>query len=567
MKPYSIALEIASDGHCYAHVLDLPGCMLRAPSQEEALQKLPETIREYHAWLRRHGETTPPEEAAIEIEVIEVRTDGGPFDPGDTAALYAQDKQPLTSEVMEQRFHLAAHNRADLLELVRHLPEDLLDWQPTPDALSIRRVLRHIGNAEEWYVSRIVPPESLPSEWEHAEELPIFEFLEMERRTTIQRLRELDEEQRSQIFYPTHWTTAPGEPWTARKALRRFLEHEREHTLQIREILNARRSSLLAQLAAARTDLLYRLIGLEENQLTTLPALDSWTVKDVLAHIAAWDRWELQVMQTMASGETPDFSAVKDIDVFNAAVVNQWQKCTLKEVLDELHAARTAWVDWLQEVSLTTFFQLRKHRKYDWSFSGCIEVQKKHDSEHGEQIASWREAQHLEFEPWPKSGAKAALLAALCAQRKALQAQIALIPVDQRDSHPICGEWTLKDVVGHIADWERWVVEGLRAMAAGQQPQTENVEDVEVWNQAHVGARRDQPWQQVWEDLQNTRREMIDLLSDMTQIDLTTSYKVPWGGQNTPYGWAYICLEHDREHAAGLKTRGHPKGFPNRTSN
>jgi uncharacterized damage-inducible protein DinB/predicted RNase H-like HicB family nuclease len=488
MKPYSIALEIAPDGRCYAHVLDLPGCMLRAPSQEEALRKLPKTIREYHAWLRRHGEPTPPEEAPIEIKVVEVRTDSGPFDPGDTAALFEQDKQPLTPEVMEQHFRLAAHNRTDLLELVRHLPEDLLDWQTTPNTFSIRRVLRHIGNAEEWYVSRIVPPESLPPEWEHDEELPIFKFLEMERRTTIHRLRELDEEQRSQIFYPTHWTTAPGEPWTARKALRRFLEHEREHTVQVREILNARRNSLLAQLAAARADLLYHLIGLEENQLATLPALDTWTVKDVLAHIAAWDRWELQVMQTMASGETPDFSAVKDVDAFNAAVVNQWQKRTLKDVLDELHAARTAWVDWLQEVPLTTFFQPRKYRKYDWSFPGCVEVQKKHDSEHGKQIASWRETQHLEFEPWPKSGAKATLLAALRAQREALQAQITLIPANQRDNRPICGEWTLKDVVGHIADWESWVVEGLRAMAAGQQPRTENVEDVEAWNQAHPGA-------------------------------------------------------------------------------
>jgi predicted RNase H-like HicB family nuclease len=158
MKPYSIALEIAPEGRCYAHVLDLPGCMLRAPSQEETLRKLPETIREYYAWLRRHGETTPQEEASIEIEVVEVRTDGGPFDPGDTAALFEQDKQPLTPEVMEQHFRLAAYNRADLLELVRHLPEDLLDWQPTPNTFSIRRVLRHIGNGEEWYVSPALFP-------------------------------------------------------------------------------------------------------------------------------------------------------------------------------------------------------------------------------------------------------------------------------------------------------------------------------------------------------------------------------------------------------------------------
>lgn len=43
----------------------------------------------------------------------------------------------------------------------------------------------------------------------------------------------------TRVFYPTRWTSHPDEPWTARKALRRFLEHEWEHTGQVREILNA----------------------------------------------------------------------------------------------------------------------------------------------------------------------------------------------------------------------------------------------------------------------------------------------------------------------------------------
>jgi ubiquinone/menaquinone biosynthesis C-methylase UbiE len=121
--------------------------------------------------------------------------------------------------------------------IARDLPKAILDWQPEAESFSIRRLLRHIGNAEEWYVSRIVQTETLPSEWKDDENMPILDFLEMERRTAIARLCQLTEAERSNVFYPQQWTQHPEEPWTARKAFRRFLEHEREHTDQIRRIL------------------------------------------------------------------------------------------------------------------------------------------------------------------------------------------------------------------------------------------------------------------------------------------------------------------------------------------
>lgn len=237
MSRHPVYLEIGQDGRCMAHVLDLPGCIARAPTRDEALSRVPDAIRETRAWLRRHGEPAPPADEPIEIEIAGESTGLGPFDPGDAAALFPPDREPLTSEEMEHYFRLMAHARADLLALVRDLSNDVLDWQPGPGSLSIRRLLRHIGNAEQWYVSRLVPPETLPPEWEHDEGLPIFKFLEMERRTAIARLRQLTDEERSGVFYPTHWTRHAEEPWTARKVLRRFLEHEREHTAQVREVL------------------------------------------------------------------------------------------------------------------------------------------------------------------------------------------------------------------------------------------------------------------------------------------------------------------------------------------
>ncbi len=242
MSCYAVYLEVGEDGCCLAHVLDLPGCVVRASTRDEAVQRSPAAIREYHSWLRRHGDSARDPGEPIWVEVAAESVGYGPFDPGDAAALFQPDREPTTCEEMERTFHLMAYSRADLLALTQHLPDDLLDWQPNAESFSIRGLLRHVGNAEEWYVSRLVPPDTLPAEWVEDEALPIFEFLAMERRTAVTRLRQLTPEERAGVFHPTVWTAHPDEPWTARKVLRRFLEHEREHTEQAREILAAERA-------------------------------------------------------------------------------------------------------------------------------------------------------------------------------------------------------------------------------------------------------------------------------------------------------------------------------------
>ena len=220
-----------------AHILSLPGCIARAPTQTEALHQLPQAIRDYHGWFRRHGEAAPPLEEPVEIALADMSTGLGPFHPGDAAALFAPDCRPITPDEVDDHLRLMSYSRADLLALVRALPDHVLDWQPDAPSFPIRRLLRHIGNAEEWYVSRIAAPETLPPEWEHDEDMPIMDFLEMERRTAEARLRQLTEAERSQVFYPRQSTRHPEEPWTARKVMRRFLEHEREHSAQIRRTL------------------------------------------------------------------------------------------------------------------------------------------------------------------------------------------------------------------------------------------------------------------------------------------------------------------------------------------
>jgi uncharacterized damage-inducible protein DinB/predicted RNase H-like HicB family nuclease len=385
MARYAVFLETAGGGPWLGHVLALPGCSVQAGSRDQVLDALPEAIRAYHSWLRGHGEAAPTEEERVRLEVAAEVSGVGPFDPGDAAALFPPDQEPVTREEMEAHFRLMDYARADLVALTGRMCDELLDWDPGPGCLTIRRVLRHVGNAEQWYVSRVVPPASLPAEWHRDETLPLWDFLEMGRRTAVERLRGLSVEERAGVFYPSAWTEHPDEAWTLRKVLRRFVEHEREHTGQVVEILELRRAALLAELRDARQELL--------AALSNLPA------------------------------------------------------------------------------------------------------------------------------DWPA---------------------------------PVCGDWTAKDVLGHLADWE-WVgVEGLRLMAGGQPPGVELVTDLDVWNREHVAARRGQPWEVVLQDMHDARQALLHALNAVQPGLLGQPFPFPWGGDGTPADWLAVYPVHDREHAAEL---------------
>ena len=486
MRHIRAYLETNDDGLCMAHMPELPGCTARAAAREQVLERLPDAIRDYAAWLRRHGEPLADEADPVEMEVLGESEHIGPFHPGNATNLLPPDLEPIGSAEVEGLLRRMEYARADLLALVSALPDEILDWQPDPERWHLRRVLRHIGNADKWYVSRIVPVASLPPDWERDAEMPLLEYLEMTRRTAVARLRELRGEDAETVFYPAEWTDHPEEGWTLRKALRRFLEHEREHTGQVREILSAWRLHLLARIHAERANLLAALVGTDADSLSTRPACADWTAKDLLAHVAAWDAAHLERMQQVLTGNAGQLKTF-DTDARNAAMHAERKDWSLARTLQELLASRSAYLQALAQVSDE---ELHGTHQTPW---GAVPVRfwaerrAAHDAAHAADLASFRKAGGL----GRATGPRALLLAQLAAVREELLAAAALVPPDQRTARTVCGEWTLKDAVAHVADWERVAAEALRAMAAGAAPAIRET-DIESFNPAHYSQRQNE---------------------------------------------------------------------------
>jgi uncharacterized damage-inducible protein DinB len=152
--------------------------------------------------------------------------------PRHTEPCFAADRAPASEQDVEHGLRLMDHARRDLLALVSPLPDVVLDWRPAADKWSIRRILEHVASAEGYYRTALLG--------EQPEREPIEERIDLglQRERAVAHLRSLTEHQRSQVFRPTWpWREDEEEDWTVRKALRRFIYHERFHTRDIQQTL------------------------------------------------------------------------------------------------------------------------------------------------------------------------------------------------------------------------------------------------------------------------------------------------------------------------------------------
>jgi predicted RNase H-like HicB family nuclease len=220
--PYSVTLEHGSDGSCLAWVHELPGCFTRGASRGDALAKLPRAIDGFSAWLRTAGEIA--ESKGTDFVVVE-EVESVVATAEDTEALVGADRAPLTVDDWSAIERWLARSRADLLqELERNA--DRLDARPGGSGRNLREELVHIALVELMYVAWTFDLQSTTG---------LRGLLAWTRRVAVARMRELAEHDDGTVTYAA-WAGAPrAEEWTARKAARRLVWHERLHMPSLRE--------------------------------------------------------------------------------------------------------------------------------------------------------------------------------------------------------------------------------------------------------------------------------------------------------------------------------------------
>jgi predicted RNase H-like HicB family nuclease len=192
-----------------AHVPALPGASASGEPVQQAKENIQAAIEQYLSVLRDVGEPVPKAGEPIHLEFEE--TDRTTF---------VTDYDALRPNEMETMFRWMAISRQELVDLLRCMPQEMMDWKPAEDNLSVADIICHVAEADLGYTDRL-------KQWPEA---PLYR-LAATRGIALERLRALAETERGRV------THHQGEDWTPRKVMRRMLEHEREHIAQVRQMI------------------------------------------------------------------------------------------------------------------------------------------------------------------------------------------------------------------------------------------------------------------------------------------------------------------------------------------
>lgn len=232
MNEYALYLESGPrQRKTMVHVLDLLGCIVRGPTTAEALDVTPAGIQRYLRFLKRHGENVDPE-VAITTAVAEHVMEGPWLGNGNPTGGFGPDFQPLGVHELDIYLQRMVWMLEDLIAFLRDIPlEDQLAERESAGR-SISRIIEHIAESQYAYLRAILgKQDQLPA---------VLRGLREDPGSWNEALKKLWEMMRVRLEAMTEGertgTVQRGQvTWTARRALRRILEHPWEHLMEILE--------------------------------------------------------------------------------------------------------------------------------------------------------------------------------------------------------------------------------------------------------------------------------------------------------------------------------------------
>jgi len=118
--------------------------------------------------------------------------------------------------------------------------------------------------------------------------------------------------------------------------------------------------------------------------------LGSWSVKDILTHLAGWDYWNLKAVKEILRGTLPSFYSYFDPDwaSFNAQLIKKYKKENFKKLLYCLKRSHRRLTGFLQTIPAEEF---GKDKGLWWgsdrvTIAGGLEIEIRGEKMHYRQI-------------------------------------------------------------------------------------------------------------------------------------------------------------------------------------
>lgn len=278
-------------------------------------------------------------------------------------------------------------------------------------------------------------------------------------------------------------------------------------------------AAIISDLRYGRTKLLQAIEGLSRRELTELPIYAGWTIKDVLAHVLGWDHRVLKTLPLMLQNRASEVASV-EVDEYNQESIATWRHKSFAEILAEVQSTHRQILEIISQLDHKEIDTRReRHGRIITIRSYVIDVMIEHDREHAAEIELWRKNLEQSIDP--------AEIKARLAQRRA-DFSAALTGLSEADllDKKAAGEWSVQDIVGHLADWERLMLNAARHIHDPSLLVIRPVSDNE--NKAMAARHAGESWDKTLAGLTAVQQAVDDFVARLKMGDWTLRGPYPW---------------------------------------
>ena len=205
---------------------------------------------------------------------------------------------------------------------------------------------------------------------------------------------------------------------------------------------------IISDLKFSRHELREALDGLSEQEMTELEIYPGWTAKDVLVHVIGWDERVLQNLPLLLADRADEIEPV-DATVYNQQSLANWQDKSLAEIQSAMFDMQYKVI---QQIQVIDHVEIDKRRKRQGRIvtirSYVIDIIMEHDRQHAAEITAWRATLDQEIDP-------EAIRETFRVSRNQFRVTVEELDEAILIKKGLIEKWSIKDVIGHIADWER----------------------------------------------------------------------------------------------------------------
>jgi hypothetical protein len=269
-----------------------------------------------------------------------------------------------------------------------------------------------------------------------------------------------------------------------------------------------------------------------------------WSLAEHVGHIADWQELAIDyvgtAIQTGAWPSDDDYDG-GDFDRYNERRRAPWTTMPSDAIVSRLTTSRGRLLEAAKRLSLDV---LRGHDAWGWVYMTLHG----HYLDHLTVIDPWTDRlrdRQTDGDPFladPRAADHEGFVADAAAYDDDFDALIRRLPFSRWDAAEVTPGWTLRDHVGHLADW---MGEGARAIDVHRETGvwlSDPDEGIDAWNERHVAATRQASPEETLARYDAARGRLLEAVGTLSVEELRS----PDG-----WSWAYDCQHgHVRKHLA-----------------